>query len=194
MWLGFSFWDGTLTIFGKILTDVVTTSSSSSISSTSSAVARDEVALAFVLGLDSRSFGFGLWASSVVTLGYPNWRLRFIVMRVVNVQHYSEAPILCVLPASLADIWFSINVMPLFDPLDQMCYFLFVSTRPTAPWFDKPPQKVRAAHLVLQVRVEVHGSNLGRKTTTADNQKLSKPHTHELTFYMRSWAKVLAMS
>ena len=65
MWLGFSFWDGTLTIFGKVLTDVVTTSSSSSISSTSSAVARDEVALAFVLGLDSKSFGFGLWASSV---------------------------------------------------------------------------------------------------------------------------------
>ena len=25
-------------------------------------------------------------------------------------------------------------------------------------------------------------------------QKLSRPHTHELTFYMRSWAKTLAMS
>ena len=142
-----------------------------------------------------------LWPLSFfsVTLGYPNWRLRFIVVRVVNVQHYSEAPILCVLPASLADIWFSINVMPLFDPFDQMCHFLFVTPRPSTLRFDQSPQKVWTTRtLVLDVLIEVLSCNdadgvrarktalqklrLGAKTNTADNQKLSKPHTHELLF------------
>ena len=142
-----------------------------------------------------------LWPFSFfsVTLGYLNWRLRIIVVRVVNVQHYSEAPILCVLPASLTDIWFSINVMPLFDPSDQMCHFLFVTPRPSTLRFDQPPQKVWTTRtLALDALVKILSCNgadgdMSNKNcsteiatwgenTTADHQKLPKPHTLELTF------------